>query len=365
MNFKDLTIFILLLASTAISGQTGAYVATDSSLSTRVKLIQSRPKDNSQFIRQETITGLVKHSPEQLSEYGFKNGTVFVSREILLEGKSKKVFLERLAKGQITLYYYIDKDTKTFFLELDSVLVELGKDKNFRDVLETHTNDFEWKTRQVKTVNYSKKSLTSLIDQYNSGKNKPIPFTRFGLLTGPITTSWRTPPQAFNTYLNNSSFSNSSAISYGLFIDVPLSNSISINAGLNISEAETTTTTVTLFGRYNALVEIISVDIPLLVRYTLPTLRIRPFINAGLMYSYNLKNENAIYRSEFRGSLFGVVPNQEFISRSMFGPTYGFGLQYAVHRRKVLSVEFRGNYLFMDQITLNKSQAAVLFGLSF
>lgn len=73
---------------------------------------------------------IIEYNPQQVSRYGFKEGSEYIARGITIQGNKKRVFLEQLVKGDLSLYHYREKGLETFFLEKDSTLfVELPKGK--------------------------------------------------------------------------------------------------------------------------------------------------------------------------------------------------------------------------------------------
>jgi hypothetical protein len=65
---------------------------------------------------------IIRYAPEDIAGYRFKNDKFFVAREI----KGKKVFLEFLIKGKISIYYLRDSEGDHYFIEkIAGKLVEL------------------------------------------------------------------------------------------------------------------------------------------------------------------------------------------------------------------------------------------------
>ena len=97
------------------------YYSIDSSIYVGVKLIDGGAILNSRICQVKKDGEVVEYSPYEVKEYGFKDGRVYVSKEIQLSDSSKRrVFLERLYKGKANLYYYRAKGIKTYYIETDS-----------------------------------------------------------------------------------------------------------------------------------------------------------------------------------------------------------------------------------------------------
>ena len=326
-------------------------------------------RDNSQFIRLKRKNEEVKYYPEQLSEYGFKDGTVYESKSIPVSGQTKQVFLERLEHGKIDLYYYTEKGISTYFLERDStVFVEIKKKEDFRKIISKYTEDFDWKANQVLLTKYNRKSLSKLISYYNSGRNKPLPFPRFGIIAGYNSVSLDISSSTSMAQLDNISFTPRSSILFGVFGDMPIEMSdFSFNVGVNFSKSGFSVNSRDARSDVDVVVNITSLNIPVLLRYTIPTLAWRPFINAGGIFSYHLRNESNIYQSSINQNAITIdeVQQESLISESMLGYSFGLGLQRNLNHKKIAALELRFNQLYGNEDTLNKSHFEILTSFSF
>lgn len=349
------------------------YLATDSSLIAPVEIIQGLPKDNSQFIRIERENGeKIKYLPEQLSEYGFKTGIVYVSRSISIGKEEKQVFLKRLERGKINLYRYTAKGVNTYFLERDSTyFIELKKSKEFTKELSKYTSDMKWRAAQPRLARYNQASLSKFINFYNADKNRPLPFPRFGLLLGfnsieidelKLTVgNTLVPLEDRRTF----TFEPTSTVSFGLFADLPINMSdFSFNLGMNLARFDFLANSETFDSDVDITIDITSINIPILLRYTLPTISWRPFFNAGGIYSYHVSNKNEIQRFRIESE---VTENSEasLISKGMLGYSFGLGVERYLSYKKLASIEFRVNQLYGRQDLLNKNYLEFLMGFSF
>ncbi|MGL1888199.1 MAG: PorT family protein [Reichenbachiella sp.] len=359
---------LILLMQTAYS-QKNAYIATDSTLSSGIKLIQGTHRDNAQIIRLKRKNEEIGYSAEELTEYGFKNGTIYESKSISVSGQTKQVFLERLEHGKISLFFYTEKGIKTFFLERDStVFIEINKGDNYRKIISEYTNDFAWKANQVLLVKYNRKSLSKLISLYNNDRNKPLPFPRLGIITGFKSTSLSVPSSISVEQLEGISFNPSPSLSFGVFGDLPIEMSdFSLNVGVNFSKSGFSVSSISSRSDVDVVINISSIDTPVLLRYTIPTLVWRPFIIAGGIYSYHLKNESEIYESSIDQNVITIheVIQESLISEGMLGYSFGIGLQRNLNYKKIASVEFRFNQLYGNKNTLNKNQFEMMTSFSF
>lgn len=105
-----------------------AYIQTDSAYHYGVKLIPGNSRQNSRMIIHDQDSVLIKYSPAEIIGYGFSKDKQYVSKEITIRGEPTKVFLHRLEKGDISLYFYKDCLTRRFFLEKQGLpLVEIER----------------------------------------------------------------------------------------------------------------------------------------------------------------------------------------------------------------------------------------------
>ncbi|MEM9986044.1 MAG: hypothetical protein AAF804_13210, partial [Bacteroidota bacterium] len=198
------------------------YIVRDSVPILGVTLVKGSAIENAQFLRVKVKDGEVSNTPDQLVEYGFSNGQVYVSRTISVSGEMKRVFLERLAVGQLNLYFYVEERFRTFFVEKsDSILVELSR-SDYRQKLTEITSDFDWAAGQPKLTRYTKESLRKFITQYNHQDNSPLPFPKLGVVAGYSIRSLRTSSNTSRAFLQDLVFPRTSLLSVGVIADLPI-----------------------------------------------------------------------------------------------------------------------------------------------
>jgi hypothetical protein len=368
---SSLTIaFVIAIVQFGFSQKKSDFIETDSSFTSAIDLVPGSSKENAQFVRKKSAYNEVRYYPHQLSRYGFKNGTVYVSKSISVSGQTKQVFLEKLQTGNLNLYYYTEKGIKTFFLERDStVFFEIKNSDDFRQIIAQNTSDFSWEAGQIQLLRYNKNSLSKIVSFYNKGQNRPLPFRRFGILAGYQQTSLHRAAGRYIRFLDDIELTPVSSVALGLFADFPIEmTDLSFNIGLNFSRSSFSYDSRTLAADVDVDVSHTAVSIPLLFRYTMRTLTWRPFVNAGAIYSYHLSNE-----SRFNVSSSGSNPNplenglqSPLIADAMVGYSAGLGLQRNLTYRKIVGLEVRYSRMVTSQEkTLNKSYLEVLTSYSF
>lgn len=352
-----ITTILFLLIQTAY-GQDGGYIATDSTISSGIELIQSTAQDNAQFISLKKYGRTIRYSPEDLKEYGFGNRKVYVSKSITISGDTKQVFLERLERGKINLYFYTEESLTTYFVEFDSTqFVELNK-KEFRRQLSEYTSDYEWQEGQNKLVNYRRKSLSKFINLYNNSSNNPLAYSRFGIIAGYNYTSLTIPSGIFGV-----SDASASSLSLGVFGDLPIDMSnFSLNIGATFSKIG-----LSIRGTSSAdelVINLTSLNMPILARYTFPGTGLRPFVNAGGIVAFHLENESNLHLSGNSNANNGPHHNP-IISDSLGGFVYGLGIQSNLNYRKIISFELRFTDLYGKAKDPAKTHFEILTSVSF
>lgn len=364
-----LILIILLPLAQSVYSQRNNYLETDSVLITGSNLVRGLPADNAQFVVVKRKDKEIIYTPDQLTGYGFAGGPVFKSRNIILAGQTKRVFLEQIGAGKINLFYYTEKGVKRFYLERDSTLfAELPDNDEFRTRIIENTGDFEWKASQVLVARYKKKSLSKLISFYNKGINRPLPYPRFGLTAGYSMMNLTVREVLYDGQPGSLSFTPGSSSQLGIFADLPVTMSdFSLNAGVNLSKHGFSSNFEDAESDVDVVVNIISANVPVLLRYTVPTRGWRPFVNAGGICSFHLKYERDIYKSDIRQDMILIndVVHDSPSSLAALGYSFGAGLQYNLNYRNIVSLEMRHSQLPGKQWESDMSFTEVIVSYSF
>ncbi|MEO9476264.1 MAG: outer membrane beta-barrel protein [Cyclobacteriaceae bacterium] len=344
--------------------QTG-YIATDTSYISGIELIPGPARDNALFIKVKSNNGETIYSPQEIKEYGFENGKVYVSQEVFPDNPGKRVFLEKIEEGKITLYLYSGKKQKSFFLKSDSsTLIKISRKKSeYRKLLLEQTRGFAWKGQQPQLVTYRKQSLAKLISQYNAGKHRPLNFAHLGIRAGYVMSSYKISPKlyelsspVFDQRLRDIRNGRSSNFLLGAFGEIPIGkNDFSLLIETNYMKGGFSTFSRTTVYDYfieefktfdvDMVVKLSTIQIPLLLRYTLPKLKWRPFVNVGGNFAYHFKNSSRVYQSDITSDVIMMrLPTKEnHMSIYTFAYNIGAGLQYNLNYRNMMSAELRYN----------------------
>lgn len=354
-------------------------------------LIEGRAHHNSQYIRLQSQGDTIYLYPSDVVSYGLRNGKVFYSRRITTDGETKRVFVENVEHGETNLYYYVDEDYRGFFIEKGhSGLIEIPIDLEARqEMLAQYLGDYPWMKDPIRQTRYTRTALSTLVSLYNRGRKRPLSYFKWGVTAGLNYTTIGVPiagradrltglprNSRFPT-LASAKFTPAASAYVGLFADDPIKkSSFTYHYGIGISKS-------TLESRHGRLlsdprglpfrsdiwaqIELVSLDFPFMIRYTLPERTFRPFVNLGMVMSYHLTNK---YRTEeFRpDSNNTIITNEingpQLVSIDMFGYIMGAGVQYQTNSHHNVSLEIRRNEYFEEKDRLNKRQVMLLVSVS-
>ncbi len=354
-----LTFFLVHLLS--IYGQKGYYVK-DGSTFAGIRIIDNGDIQNARQCQVEINEQVIHYSPEEVEEYGFykrnnqgensvfsENGNCYLSKKITVNNVEQKVFLERLCQGKINLYYWNYGKGKKFFLEKDSSqLIEIPRknteNKTYKELLQFYVQDCENVTDDLEVINYTKAALSRFTNQYNTCTRKPFPFFKYGVFAG-YTASKPFSLNSSYVYTKNVNFHLDNSFVFGLFMDIPINlSSFSLRPEIYYQKNGFTGHMENSSFLYDYTMNSTSVNIPLLFRYTYPSLKIRPFINIGGTYVYNIKNENSVYIGP---ADIHKVNTRNLYSDKQIGYSLGGGIQYNINLKKSLFLELRYNSMLI------------------
>lgn len=356
---KHLTTFILILFFPLFSSGQDDYFVIDNVINI-MNVLDNGDLINGRICQVKTGREIIEYTPYEVSEYGFKNGQVYVSKEIQLADSAKRVFLECLHNGETSLYYYRGKGQKTFFIEKDSSLfVELPKktpaNEHYSERLLSLTRDCQNVADASKLVAYNKKPLTKFIARYNACELKPFPHFKYGIVVGlgfsKLVPSYKTHEESkYMTIIRDSEFDYfdyeyDSKFSVGVFIDNPiLASDFSIHTELLFSQYKNSYSYTSEVKKINLKIDLTTLTVPVLLRYTVPVNNFRPYFNLGPAYSYHIKNESILHKSILmahdvsdltKTTLESVMPSHEI------GYAIGCGLEFDLDFRRSIFFEVR------------------------
>jgi len=350
MSMRKLLFVFLFLVPYVSSGQSNYYVR-DSVSSAGVKMIEGTDMSNSRVCLVINGNKIEEYTPAQVSEYGFKNGRVYLARKIQSGDTLKAVFLERLVKGKISLYYYRGPGIKEFFLEKENGTFEalpVNDKSGFHSALADALSDCQVVTGYSGMTTYSKRSLSELITGYNKCAPFALHTFKYGVMLGYEATKLVSSSNYADRNLDYLNYKYEGSFAFGAFIDRPImSSDFSLHLELYYSY-----TKYSYFARNESTnVDLVSntsgIFLPVMLRYTLQRAKVMPFINAGGCYAFNTKNTGDVYTSINNNGTIQIngIAKSNLISKNQVGFSIGSGLEYKLTFKRSLFLELRYNKL--------------------
>ncbi len=337
-------ISVIYLIPIVANGQ-NEYYLTDSIISVGKDMVDYY--QNPDFVLIKEGDKFVKRSPDEIKEFGCKDGRVYLSKNIATTGSTHRIFLERLTKGELTLYYYKHKGGKSFFLEKDSTsFFELSKrspqKQRFNKQLAELMSSCPNAANAAKLVSYSRNSMAKLISSYNGCVSSPFPYFRYGITVGYELVK-QVPSQQMAD-LNLLNFKYEGGFIVGVFIDEPIRTSdFSFHPEAYFSQQRISRTGVYDNMDVDYISSLSGIKLPLLLRYTYPSNKIRPFANAGGVLSYNIQNINHLYESTIINNRVNIdeLGPYPLVDKMQFGYSFGVGVEYKLSYRRSIFLELR------------------------
>lgn len=371
-------IFRLIIGvfSINIYGQRG-YISNDSTTTAGIKLIDGGSHLNAKICRQRVGDKIIKYTPNDLDGYGFEDDKTYVSRKIIIKDTFRRVFLEQIIKGKASLYFYRGEGKGRYFIEKESAqLIEIPKkaidqqETNYKTLLENITSDCGEVNKNINQMRYQRIYLSKYIKAYNQCKSLIIPPFKYGIAVGYGLSGLIPLPSAKIRYLDKFNYKYDGGVTLGLFIDDPISLS---NFSLHLEMFYASYGHSYNYWDFNKDIDMIvntrSLNIPVLLRYTTPMVKIRPFFNLGGIYSYQIKNENVIYEATISKDIIEIKTANEtsLISDHELGYSIGGGCQFSIIRNNGLFFELRynGEFALADQKFFRFGEVQFITGLYF
>jgi hypothetical protein len=348
-------------------------------------------------------------APSQIPGYGFTNEQKVYETQTVPATETQPVqqlFLQNLIKGKASLYTYRDAaDYDRFYLSKDQgALVELvqhtynRKDektgKTFKMVDQAYIGTLasafsdcpEFKKERLKNTALRDRSLVQAIKEYNQCMASDIAHQQ----TEPKTKVTRTPvliysinslqasgdhPYTRGTY-SNTGLGIGGGIAFN-FSNPRLSEKLSLQAELLYApyRFEGDMDEVTRMGRTTKEMLLFNLDylkLPVQLRYTFPTGKVRPYLNGGFSFSYAMQvTQTKTTNSTFYSS--GYVEESDAFSdggfkRYMYGLLGGAGLSYPINDKALLletRYEVTDGFSTINSLSTRIRSLSLLLGYTF
>lgn len=319
------------------------------------QFVDGGDKENSRHCQIKERNEIIQLSPYDISEYGFNDGRTYYSMKIVLNDTVKKVFLFKMLAGKTNLFFYKSEHGSLFYLTgKDSVLRKIpdkgSKDSvSFHDFLVNYMQDCPSAKSGARRVTYSSKGLKRLVNTYNDCKPIYTPRFKYGLVAELEFKKLLIPERTFfESRIREFNFNSEFKVLPGIFVDIPLfASDISLHSELSVFKDIYSYTLTNGLKKLYYVGNATGTNIPVLIRYMLPLLKARPYINIGGSYTYqwnvnsNMLSSNSINETTVNVYLEQYTPK---ISNHVIGWIVGTGMELPLTNKNSLFMELRYNY---------------------
>lgn len=320
-----------------------------------------KPTENSEII---------DYTPYQIKGYGYDNDKYFESKLIEKTGEtSKKYFLEVLVSGKVTLYrfamsFYVQKGEdilRKLYTESKEVFVDgkryIIESKHHIGILSILFSDCPKVKNSIPAVRLTEKRLTELVASYNecSGEpgitykeHKPWVKLHLGIAAGFALSDIKFEDNiTYFTEIYKGSFKNHKSLITGLDIDISsprINERISFHGGLYYTKMSFLGSEIQegiILEHNDLFINLKQLKVPLGFRYTLPEKNLTPFINLGILNTFNLSSSFK-WRQEKQSS--NTVNTYEYdigISDVKLGYWGGIGINKQIKNKLYGALELR------------------------
>lgn len=343
------------------------YIETDSSTTTGLKVLFGSERDNNHFINVKTKWGSQRYTPQQLAGYGNLPDLAYVARTILVNGEERRVFLNKRVKGATALYSYSAYDFSAFYLESKRTgFIQLSKE-TYKATLAQHMDSCVSAAKKVNLARFRPSSLTRLVSQYNTCSSKPFPHWKLGIIAGYGKSSLSQGSNYLGDINSYGWKTDYPAYMFGLTGDFPINNSyFSIHADVLFSRNQFSSTMASGAEITDIVFNSSAIDIPVLLRYRFTVPQWRPFINAGVMATYNFNTKANVYTSTLDQDVITTSMGEaQIVSDKAWGISVGAGIEIDLFTRSSAFVEVRSAMVYGGTKSLQKDQLMILTGFTF
>lgn len=385
---KSLLSFILIsiLLLSPLYGQSDfrhGYIVTHNSDTLR-GFVDNRTetKNARQVSFKSTLSGeVVKYDPTTIQAYGLTGDKMYEAKTIPLDSTStEKAFVELLVKGKISLYrfkndgrLYIEKDAKPLqaLYQTDIKVYRNGLPyiqirKNYIGTLQWYMADCSQIQKKIDHAKLDYLSLMKLVDAYNHcGQERGSLRTKRkfmvisagavgGLQISKMHSS--TEGRGLVEYINYAQFGYSRQPSGGVFIKTNfpwITTKVSLYVEAQYTKAHYYSNYV--WTMPNAVVNyreelshtLSYLRLPVLLRYTFPRGRVKPFVQAGGTFDFILSQSSRhISEQEWTNTktVYTFENKPVTFNPSFFYGTIGTGLEFSLSKKLWGFIELRGAY---------------------
>jgi hypothetical protein len=366
---------IALFFSIEISSQVN-YIVRDTIATINIKLIDGGALNNALKCQVQERDRIATYSPFEVAEYGFKDGRVYISREILIKGVSQMVFLERLADENVKLYYFRGKGKKTFFIESeDERFIEVPRhDENigknaFREILKNELTEYNIDNRFYNSLGYRRNSMARLLRKSDKYSAIRFRFDGFGILAGVGVLQYNPLEDLFPQELNNLTIKQNTAGLLGMYIEQRLIDTdFSFYTELNYSMAGVSYYQVLNNTASDLVINSSWMSLLLSLRYTIPVRKNYVYVQSGGLFSKVFKHERNIYNAVHTTSaIYTTKTDYSFNSGIHLGLMFsgGFKLNAFSDKKIFLEVRYLKDYISASDPVIKRDGLYLVTGIEF
>ena len=221
----------------------------------------------------------------------------------------------------------------------------------------------------IKLAHYRKRQLAEVVDRYNYCKYKPFPIFSYGILLG-YEASKLIPHGNLDDDLTGMDYRYDGGFTVGLFVDKPISFSeFSVHSELYFSRHGFSNNKHVENKDIDLVVNTSTLSLPILLRYTYPYYKIRPYVNTGSYFTYSLKNQDAVYEATIEEGIIEInkISENSLISQFHIGFSAGGGVVYKITYRNSIFLEarFSKRYELSGNDAFNNSEISFFTGINF
>lgn len=318
------------------------YVIGDSAAYANNKVIEGTNRENAHFIRILFDGQIIKRTPSEITEYGTKQGDIYISKTIPTDGIESKAFLHQLHKGWFSLYAYYGKKTEYYLETNKKELFKLeGEDKEYRKLMQELMVSCDKVLPIIGIVRYNEHELRELVKKYNYCNDDRIPRFTVGAFVGSISITSKTGFDAVSI-----SSKNGLNPTYGIWLESPIEGS-RFSARLEFSYNSFDVQKSELGGDtdFDFIGTMKSLSIPLTLKMNGRKTSNGLFYHAGPVVSYNFHNDFILYSSTFSGNVVTTSLVEEKFPEFMYGVIGGIGYTKYVGKLAGFGSELRYTHL--------------------
>jgi hypothetical protein len=320
--------------------------------------VQGQLSDQGLFKNNRTLVFIeknkpVEYGPNQVQEYGFMKGDVYISRK--LPGEQNLYFLLRLVNGERSLYELREKRGSRFFIGHDSSLTEIKKGAPLEPQLSQQLEPCGSKEHISSLASYKKIALKRAVLYSNNCYTGLFPRIRKGVFAG-----YEFASQSLGSIDSHITLQASGSFpTFGLFLDVPFGMSPSwfLNVQATFQQSSFSgNQQVDASHGYDYQFSFTSISLPMLFKFRGTSRTWRPFVSIGPTPAFNTPQKNALLSTHTVGTTaFLNIGTWDAIKTFQISGTLSTGVEYSLTQFKAVSLEMRYKKLIDGQVGPSQS----------